>query len=96
MAREVKVYDTFNDEPEKIPQLTAIDLAVRELTPEDRRQKYSSKYVKAIVSSDPTKLPEGDELLIRYQRGHLLDKKWAIKIVEEIGEYKEVVAEVIT
>lgn len=87
--KKSKVYDTFFDEPEKLPQLMETDLVVRELTPEDRRYKYESRYVKAVVSRDPSKLPDGDELLIRYQRGGLFGEKWAIKILEELGEYKE-------
>ena len=82
------VYDTFNDEPEKIPQMVEIDLTVRDLTPGN--EKYCSKYVKAMVSRDPEALPDGDELLIRYQRGGLFPEKWRIKILNELGEYKVV------
>ena len=82
------VYDTFNDEPEKIPQMVEIDLTVRDLTPGN--EKYCSKYVKAMVSRDPEALPDGDELLIRYQRGGLFPEKWRIKILKELGEYKVV------
>ena len=94
--KEGRVYDTFFDEPEKLPQHIETDLVVRELTPEDRRYKYESRYVKAIVSRDPSKLPDGDELLIRYQRGGLFGERWAIKILEELGEYKEEVTTIRT
>lgn len=82
----MKIYDTFNDEPEKIPQMKEIDITVRDLSPGN--EKYCSKYVRAIISKDPAALPDGDELMIRYQRGELLPEKWRIKIIKEIGEYK--------
>jgi hypothetical protein len=84
----MKIYDTFHDEPEKIPQMEEIDITIRDLSP--GKEKYSSRYVKAIISRDPEKLPDGDELLIRYQRGGLFPEKWKIKILEELGEYKVV------
>jgi hypothetical protein len=82
----VKTYDTFHDEPEKIPQMEEIDITVRDLSPGN--EKYCSKYVRAIISKTPDALPDGDELLIRYQRGALFPEKWRIKIVKEIGEFK--------
>ena len=92
----MKRYDTFNDEPEKIPQLKEIDITVRELTPDDIRRKYRARYVKAVLSNDPEKLPDGDELLIRYQRGGLHPERWRIKIVEDISGFKAVEAEIRT
>jgi len=82
----MKIYDTFNDEPEKMLQMEEIDITIRDLTPGN--EKYCSKYVRAILSKDPDALPDGDELLIRYQRGELSPEKWRIRIVKEIGEYK--------
>ena len=82
----MKIYDTFNDEPEKMLQMEEIDITIRDLTPGN--EKYCSKYVRAILSKDPEALPDGDELLIRYQRGELSPEKWRIRIVKEIGEYK--------
>ncbi len=82
----MKIYDTFNDEPEKIPQMEEIDLTIRDLSPGN--EKYCSMYVRAILSKDPDALPDGDELMIRYQRGELSNEKWRIKIIKEIGEYK--------
>lgn len=82
----MKIYDTFNDEPEKMLQMEEIDITIRDLTPGN--EKYCSKYVRAMLSKDPDALPDGDELLIRYQRGELSPEKWRIRIVKEIGEYK--------
>jgi hypothetical protein len=82
----MKIYDTFNDEPEKMPQMEEIDITVRDLSPGN--EKYCSKYVRAILSKDADALPDGDELMIRFQRGGLLPEKWRIKIIKEIGEYK--------
>jgi len=80
------IYDTFHDEPEKIPQMEELELTVRDLSP--GKEKYCSHYVKAVVSRDPDKLPDGDDLLIRYQRGGLFPEKWKIKILGELGEFK--------
>jgi len=86
----MKIYDTFNDNPEKMPQMEELDIIVRDLSP--GKEKYSSRYVKAILSSDPKALPDADDLLIRFQRGLLFDETWKIKIVKELGEYKLSVA----
>lgn len=45
-------------------------------------QTYQRKNVKALVSSSPQKLPDGENLWVRGPLGQLLDNKpWRIKIV---------------
>lgn len=47
-------------------------------------QTYERKQVKALVSSSPEKLPDGEPLWVRGMLGQLLDEKpWQIKIVSE-------------
>jgi hypothetical protein len=57
----------------------------KELQKEIRDTKtYKRKNVKAIFSSSPEKLPDGEPLWVRGNLGPLLDKKpWRIKIVSE-------------
>jgi hypothetical protein len=85
MAR--KEYDTFvlqEKDPEVMPD-GEVAIAVRELTPDDRRRKYATRYVKAEISRDPANLP--DVLRLRWQRGRLYPKPWSIRIIEELGEF---------
>lgn len=91
MAKE---YDAFVDDPSTIPD-GVVELAIRELTPEDRRRKYFTRYVLAEISRDPAKLPGADILRLRWQRGRLSDQVWAIKILEELGEFKPKKAKVL-
>jgi len=57
----------------------------KELQKEIRDAKtYERKTVKAIFSSSPEKLPDGEQLWVRGPLGPLIDKKpWRIKIVSE-------------
>jgi hypothetical protein len=81
-----KEYDAFVDDPTKMQDGT-VELAIRELTPDNRREKYYTRYVRAQISSNPDTLPDGDILRLRYQRGRLSDGIWAIKIIEELGDF---------
>ena len=81
-----KEYDSFIDNPEGLAD-GEIKLAVRELTPDDRRKKYLTRYVKAQISRDPAKMPDGDVLWLRWQRGRRYPKPFAVKIVQELGEF---------
>ena len=76
-----KEYDAFVDNPERFQSgEIEVTLLIRELTPENRREKYGSKRVKAVVSPNP----EGKATLsLRYQRGYLYPKKFGIEIIEE-------------
>lgn len=57
-------------------------LAIRLLTPKDRKMRYCTRVVSAMISSDPTKYR--DRLHVRYQRGLLHPKPWSIEIVKEL------------
>jgi len=80
-----KEYDTFVlIDPEKIPEEKESEMIVRDLTPADRRYKYRSAYVTALVSKSESKYPE--RLWIRLGRGQLQEKPWSIKILKELNK----------
>ncbi len=81
MARE---YDAFMDNPEELKkEKKEMVILVRELTPENRKEKYCSKKVRAEIHPKPE---EGDDILyLRYQRGYLYPEKFGIKILEELS-----------
>lgn len=79
-----KEYDSFWDNPEGLTE-SEVAIAIRELTPDDRRKKYLTRYVKAVISPDSSKLQ--DTLYLRWQRGRLYPKPWGIRIIEELGEF---------
>ena len=85
-----KEYLTFVGKLESLPQGEEIELLIKDLSP--TRQKYDARYVKAIVSSDPEKIPDGDVLQIRGWVGVPYPKPWAIKILREVGEFPSGVA----
>ena len=60
-------------------------LTIRDLSPGPR--KYNAKVVKARVSSKPETIPDADVLWVRSWIGHLHPEPWAIKIIEEVGDY---------
>ena len=78
-------YLTFIGKLESLIQGQEIELLIKDLSP--TRQKYDARYVKAIVSSDPEKLPDGDVLWIRGWVGVPYPNPWAIKILREVGEF---------
>lgn len=82
-----KEYDSFVDDPTTIPHKAETDLAIRELTPDDRRKKYKTRYVRAYITHSPT-LGKDDILWLRYQRGGLYSKPFGIKIVKELGNFE--------
>jgi len=81
-----KEYDCFVDNPDRLSD-GEIALAIRELTPEDRRKKYLTRYVKCLIKRKPEEMPEGDVLWMRWQRGRRYPKPFAIKILEELGAF---------
>lgn len=82
-----KEYDCFVDNPEKLADGQEIDLAIRELTPDNPRKKYLTRYVKCRVARNPETIPDGDILWMRWQRGRKHPKSFAIKIVKELGAF---------
>jgi phenylphosphate carboxylase gamma subunit len=80
-----KEYDTFVlTDLASVPEEQEMELIVRDLTPGDRRYKYRSAYVTAIVSKSESKYP--DRLWIRLGRGQLQEKPWSIKILKELNK----------
>ena len=79
----MKEYDTFVLKDEMLPDGKECQLTIRDLTA--GKHKYSPSLVKALVSSSPTLLPEGDDLWIRTELGHVINKEpWKIKIIERL------------
>lgn len=60
-------------------------LTIRDLTP--GQKKYNAKVVRAKVSRKPETLAGADVLWIRSWNGSLYPEPWAIKIIEETGDY---------
>ena len=80
-----KEYDTFIlIDPAMVPEESETELIVRDLTPADRRYKYRSSFVAALVSRSESKYP--DRLWIRLGRGQLQEKPWSIKILRELNK----------
>jgi hypothetical protein len=78
-----QTYDAFVDDPTVLSMGEEIEIAIRELTPKNRKMKYRTRYVRAIVDK-PKK--GADTLLLRWQRGRLHPEKFSIKITKEVGE----------
>ncbi len=80
-----KEYDTFIlIDPAMVPEEKEMELIVRDLTPADRRYKYRSAYVTALVSKSESKYP--DRLWIRLGKGQLQEKPWSIKVLKELNK----------
>jgi phenylphosphate carboxylase gamma subunit len=81
----IKEYDTFIlKDLASVPEEQEMELIVRDLTPGDRRYKYRSAYVTALVSKSEAKYP--DRLWIRLGKGQLQEKPWSIKILKEVNK----------
>ncbi len=77
-------YVTFVKDLDELREEVEINIAIRDLSP--GRQKYDCKLVKAILSSVPEKLQDGDTLWIRSWTGVLHPKYWSIKVLGDLGE----------
>jgi len=73
-----KEYDTFCDDLTLLKEGEEIEIAIREM------DIYRTRLVKAVVYSSPDKLPDGDNLWIRYNRGNLRPSPWKIKIIKDL------------
>lgn len=81
-----KEYDSFIlTELSEVPEDQEMEMIVRDLTPADRRYKYRSSYVLAMVSKSESKYP--DRLWMRLGRGQLQEKPWSIKIIKEVNKF---------
>lgn len=86
MAR--KEYDTFVlTDLQLLPEDKEMEVIIRDLSPEDRRYKYRSAYVSAILSKSESTYP--DRLWIRLGRGQLQEKPWSIKVLKEVNKIPE-------
>ncbi len=80
-------YEAFFEDPELVKERVERKLSIRELTPRDRRMKYRTRYVRALVYPNPDR--EKDDILwIRYLQGGLHPKPFGIKILEELGPFE--------
>jgi phenylphosphate carboxylase gamma subunit len=80
-----KEYDTLVlTDPALVAEEQEMELIVRDLTPGDRRYKYRSSYVTALVSKSEAKYP--DRLWIRLGKGQLQEKPWSVKILKELNK----------
>ena len=80
-----KEYDTFIlSDPATLPEDREMELIIRDLTPADRRYKYRSAYVSAMISRSESKY--SDRLWVRLGRGQLQEKPWSIKILKELNK----------
>ena len=81
-----KEYDTFIlTDLHLVPEDQEAELIIRDLTPADRRYKYRSSFVTALVSKSESKYP--DQLWIRLGRGQLQEKPWSVKILKEVNKF---------
>ena len=46
------------------------------------RETYETIYCRAIISKDPSKLPDGEILWVRNFKGQMEEEPWAIKMLE--------------
>ena len=82
-----KEYDTYVlTDLALVPEDKEMEMILRELTPSDRRYKYRSFFVSAMVSRNEKKYP--DKLWVRLGRGQLQEKPWSVKILKEVNKFQ--------
>ncbi len=81
-----KEFLTFTRDLAGLKENVEVNIAIKDLSPEQHKHKYDCKLVKAILSSKPDKLPEGDTLWVRSWTGVLHPEPWAIKVLSDLGE----------
>lgn len=80
-------YQSFIEDPGLITEKIEKTLSLCELTPNDRRKKYRTRYVKALIYPNPQE-GKDDILRLRYLQGGLYPKPFGIKIMEELGPFE--------
>jgi len=80
-------YETFVEDPELVKEEMERNISIRELTPDRRKTKYKTRYVKALVFPNPDK-GKDDILQIRYLQGERFPKPFGIKILQELGPFE--------
>ncbi len=78
-----KQYLTFVERLENLPEGKELEILIKDLTP--GRDKYDSRYVKAIISASPS--PGGDSLVIKGLVGLPYPGLRGIRITKEVGEF---------
>ena len=82
MAKEWELLlENVYEEQDKIDKGEAVKTEIFD------RETYEIKYISAIISKDPAKLPDGEKLWVRNLQGHLEPEPWAIQILEELDKF---------
>ena len=79
-----KEYLTFVPDIKDLIENQEVKLTIKDLSPGSH--KYNARIVKATLSSDPKRLPEGDTLRVRSWIGVMYPQPWAINILEELED----------
>lgn len=74
------VYETFI-----VQDLSELKIGAEQTLQIRDTETYETRIVRALIHSDPTKLPGSDVLRVRWQRGQMVPEVWAIKIIRELG-----------
>ncbi|MDY6974020.1 MAG: hypothetical protein SV775_17165 [Thermodesulfobacteriota bacterium] len=80
-------FETFVEDPEHVKEKMERNISIRELTPDVRKTKYRTRYVKALVFPDPVE-GKDDLLHIRYLQGERFPKPFGITILQELGPFE--------
>jgi len=81
-----KEYDTFVlVDPATVPEDQEMEMILRDLNPEDNRQKYRSFFAKVKVSRSDSKYP--DLLQVRLGRGQLQEKRWSVQVLQVVDKF---------
>lgn len=80
-------YETFVEDPELMKEEMERNLSIRELTPDNRKTKYRTRYVKALIYPNPGK-GKDNILHIRYLQGERFSRPFGIKILQELGPFE--------
>ena len=80
-----KRYELFIAGPTSLPEGEEICIFIKDLTPGPR--KYDARFVKAVVSSSLEQLSGYDTLQLKSLGGKAYPRTFAIKILEDLGEY---------
>ncbi len=77
-----KQYETFVDDPERLPLGKEIDIEIRSLEP--GKHKYEIRTVRAVLARDAAELKGADDLKLRLGLGEPVEGSWGIKIVNHL------------
>jgi hypothetical protein len=83
-----KCYDCFVESENSIREGAEVELVIRDVT--EGKRKYESRYVRAEVISADRADADSNLLILRSRNGELLGKQWRIKLLKELGPFKEI------